>query len=265
MKKLEIKESQVILLDIAKVVNEIAVCHNIPFFMFGGTFLGAVRHKGFIPWDDDMDFAVTYDRFWEFVDILNKELPSRYKCRTYKDDDRVRTFFFKIEDTQTCLDDKFSRLPIEQKIGLNIDVFPFVSCSEGETKVIVNSIYERRRYLQRIYAEPLDGSKFKSWVKSLFRFFCRKSAKSIISEMHELIDTIKPGKQYCPVVSLQFWNRYWDKSTIEDLVEYNFEDTKFLGVREYDSFLTSCYINYMQLPPIEKQRVHSNAAYIKNV
>ena len=77
MIQVTLKESQRVLLELAKVVCEIAERHEIHVFMVGGTMLGAIRHKGFIPWDDDMDFGVTYNHYFELIDILKKELPIR--------------------------------------------------------------------------------------------------------------------------------------------------------------------------------------------
>ena len=96
MKQISLKESQSILLEMAKVVRDIASQHGIPLFMVGGTMLGAIRHKGFIPWDDDMDFGVTYDHYFELINLLKAELPERYRCLYYEDNSPVKSFFFKV-------------------------------------------------------------------------------------------------------------------------------------------------------------------------
>ena len=75
MKKMTLDEIHLTLLDIAKEFDRICVKHNIPYYMIGGTMLGAVRHKGFIPWDDDMDFGVPVEYYEELQRILDKELP----------------------------------------------------------------------------------------------------------------------------------------------------------------------------------------------
>lgn len=97
MKNIDIHENHSLLLNLAVAVADIAKKHNIPFFMVGGTMLGAIRHKGFIPWDDDMDFGVTYDHYFKFIDILRHELPERYRCLTYDDDTPMLSFFSKLK------------------------------------------------------------------------------------------------------------------------------------------------------------------------
>ena len=71
------------MLYIATIVDELCEKHGIPLYMISGTMLGAVRHKGFIPWDDDMDFAVPYQYYPELISMLNKELPEGLRCLTY--------------------------------------------------------------------------------------------------------------------------------------------------------------------------------------
>ena len=84
MKLLEIKETQACLLNIAKEFDRICTKHNIPYYMIFGTMIGAIRHKGFIPWDDDMDFGVPIEYYKQLEAILEIELPYPYRCCNYK-------------------------------------------------------------------------------------------------------------------------------------------------------------------------------------
>ena len=80
MRPIDIEEAHHILLDIAKAFTKVCDENNIPYYMLGGTMLGAVRHKGFIPWDDDMDFGVPREYYDLLINVLEKELPSPYRC-----------------------------------------------------------------------------------------------------------------------------------------------------------------------------------------
>ena len=74
-------------LDVAKVFHKLCEKHHFTYYMVGGGLIGAIRHKGFIPWDDDLDFYVPRSQFTELVAMLKKELPDYYKITTCSDDD----------------------------------------------------------------------------------------------------------------------------------------------------------------------------------
>lgn len=131
MERIGIEEVHNRVLAIAKEFDRICTFHGIPYYMIGGTMLGAIRHKGFIPWDDDMDFGVPIEHYQELIDILEKELAYPYRCCTYKNHPAVLFNYFKIEDLSTCIDDVAIDLPLHQKLGLNIDIFPLNTCTIG--------------------------------------------------------------------------------------------------------------------------------------
>lgn len=262
MKQISLKESQSILLELAKVVRDIAERHGIPFFMVGGTMLGAIRHKGFIPWDDDMDFGVTYDHYFELINTLKAELPKRYRCLYYEDNSPVTSFFFKVEDTSTVVDDPRINLPLGNKLGLSIDIFPIVSCTEkqgGEMTEKVHKILIRGR--MRVIMQ--NASWRKKLTKRVLAFFMGGSNLKEKRKVKEILDATPAGDRYCNVASPQFWRIIWPKSTFDELEEYPFENTSFLGPKDYDTYLSRCYKNYMELPPEDKRRTHLLDTYLR--
>lgn len=264
MRNIDIQENHSLLLNLGVVVADIARKNNIPFFMVGGTMLGAIRHKGFIPWDDDMDFGVTYDHYFEFIDILRKELPNRYRCLTYDDDSPMLSFFFKVEDTTTVLDDPCIDLPLSKKIGLSIDIFPIISCTETDMH---NFNVKVRNYIAtnaRIYNQSPSPTFLKTMTKKVLRVLCPFGTTYFGNKVKTMLDSVKPGDSYCNVASPQFWKIAWPKETFDDLCMYEFESASFLGPKDFDFYLSTCYKNYMQLPPKEKQRVHASNAFVKD-
>ena len=124
MRRIEsLEEEHKILLEIAKEFHRICVKHDIPYYMLGGTMLGAVRHGGFIPWDDDMDFGIPRIYFNEFLEITKSELPSYLRVSTVYNSQRITGGFAKIDDTRTYMIRKLFRGE-NMQIGVNIDVFP---------------------------------------------------------------------------------------------------------------------------------------------
>jgi len=263
MEQINLKQSQQILLNIAKEVCWIGEKHNIPIFMVGGTMLGAIRHKGFIPWDDDMDFGVTYNHYFEFIDILKKELPSPLRCLYYEDNSPVHSFFFKVENSNTVVDDPCLNLPLNKKIGLSIDVFPIVSCTEAsgeETTHKVKKLLDKE--LLRVI--PQNATWFRKLAKRFLNFFNFGSNIKEKRKIKSLLDNVKNGEYFCNIVSPQFWKIIWPGSTFSELERYQFDGTFFWGPRDYDAYLSKCYKNYMELPPENKRRTHLLSTYMRD-
>lgn len=262
MVKLDIVNVHARLLAIAKVVNSICEHNNIPLYMVGGTMLGAIRHKGFIPWDDDMDFAVTYDNYVRLKDILEKELLEPYHLVTFENNKAVRSFFMKVEDTTTVIDDPRIALPIDQQLGLNIDIFPLVSCFEDGLKQHRSKIL-RLLNICRLYVESTKGGLYKHIIKKGLRFIVPYDHVYYLRKVKKEIEKIRPGDWYFNVVSPHFHNVLLPKSYLTPLLKYEFEDTCFYGIVDYDSYLKSLYKNYMQLPPKDKRIVHVDNVYLR--
>ena len=119
----DISEIHKIILDIAAVFHDICIRHRIPYYMLGGTMLGTVRHGGFIPWDDDMDFGVPRVFFDKLVKILKDELPQHLVCLTHLDDYGIPNEIIKVSDMRTVVEEN-NKEHISKKMGLFIDIFP---------------------------------------------------------------------------------------------------------------------------------------------
>lgn len=262
MEQVTLKESQHILLELAKEVCKIAERHKIPVFMVGGTMLGAIRHKGFIPWDDDMDFGVTYNHYFELIDILKKELPKNYRCLYYEDNCPVKSFFFKVEDTATVVDNPCIDLPITEKLGLSIDIFPIVSCTEESGAAMTKKV-QRILLKGKMRGIPQNASLIKKLTKRVLAFFMAGGNLKEKRKVKEILDIAPRGNKYCNVSSPQFWRIIWPKETFDELERYTFEGTSFLGPKDYDAYLSRCYKNYMELPPESKRRMHVIDAFMR--
>lgn len=263
MKRIGIEEVHQRVLRIAKEFDRICTNHNIPYYMIGGTMLGAIRHHGFIPWDDDMDFGVPIEYYRLLENVLSKELPYPYRCCTYKNHPGVLHNFIKIEDRLTCIDDKAIDLPIELKLGLNIDVFPLNKCSLAGKKE--KRLRCRVDLLGMIYMRSVShpDSKVRSLVKHVLRTINRGSLRDLQDEIEKRLFDIDEGGFLGNLLGR------WREKEIVPLEwygvgkRYAFEDTSFVGIAEYDKYLTRLYGDYMSLPPENRQVAHVENVYLR--
>ena len=264
MRRIEsVSEVQHILLNIAKEFDRICTQHHIPYYMLGGTMLGAVRHKGFIPWDDDMDFGVPIEHYQELIDYLERELPIPYRCCTYKNHPAVLYNFIKIEDRLTCIDDKTIALPMEQKLGVNIDIFPLNTCvlgGEAEKKVRKKIDLLGKLY-QESFAHP--NSRLRKTAKRCLRLFTGSSPKKMQQKINQLLLSIHQGDSLGNLLGR------WSEKEIVPIgwygsgKRYEFEDTSFVGLEDYDNYLTRLYGDYRQLPPLGEREAHVENVFLR--
>lgn len=262
-KRLDLPQVQKRLLGIATVVDGICRRHEIPLYMIAGTMLGAVRHKGFIPWDDDMDFAVPYEHYYGLIQVLREELPVKMRCLTFDVSETYSIPWIKVEDTETVVYDGCLDLPKEKMPGLTIDIFPLVSCGKEGNDGSIKKI-QRWLTIQRIaYSKSIgSNSKIKNVVKRMIRFFTPWSAKAINNKIKKLVSGIPEGDYYTIPVDPNYYGRYFPKEWFSPLVNFKFEDCELFGVTNYDKYLTALYHDYMQLPPEGERRVHFETVFV---
>lgn len=116
-------------LDMVKEFLKICEKHNLKYFMAGGTFLGAVRHKGFIPWDDDVDLGMYRDDYEKFLDIAKRELPYPYEVHTYRNCKEHHYYFSHIIDVRYKVRRMGSLDKREEYVW--IDIFPYDGLPKG--------------------------------------------------------------------------------------------------------------------------------------
>lgn len=256
MKQLDIKAVQQRLLNMAIIVDELCTKHSIPLYMISGTMLGAIRHKGFIPWDDDMDFAVPYHYYAELISVLNKELPKELRCLTYESSETYKIPWIKVEDVKTKVVDNSLYVKEDIMPGLTIDIFPLVSCDKKTCYNTVRKIQRWIKTLRFVYSKSSQNNCIKSLLKRSVKFIFPLLPKGINDKIMHLTDSILPGEYYVIPMDPNYSNRYFPIHWFEPLTRYEFEDKLLYGAAKYDNYLKEVYDNYMVLPPIEKRRVH---------
>ena len=261
MIRIDIKEVHRRILNIAEVFDKICAKHDIPYYMLGGTMLGAIRHKGFIPWDDDMDFGVPFEHYSRLINILEEELPQGMRCCTFENCKAVVYPFMKIEDTETCIDDPRVNLPIEEKMGINIDIFPLVACEKyGKDAARARKLL---RLQTLIFVDSSDGGNMKRLVKRVLHLATPFGKQYLPKKMLSLLSVMKDGSDIANIFGRWGIKESVDKEWYVENVRYDFENLKLCGFKGYDKYLTQMYGNYMQLPSESQQVAHVDNVYFR--
>lgn len=261
MKELNIHQIHERCIKIAIELDRICTEHEIPYYMLGGTMLGAIRHKGFIPWDDDMDFGVPKEYYEKLVELLHNELPSPLRCLTYENSKSIIFPFCKIEDSSTVISQMHTGVILEKSIGVNIDIFPLFRCKKGDANA-----EKALRYKQMsayIYLDTMQNSKFRRVVKRLLQFVCPFNVVWFIKKTMKFADKIEVGEYLANI-----YGRWTTKETIPlewygHGKRFEFEGYSFQGIEQYDVYLTQLYGDYMKLPPVSKRFFHGGNVYMR--
>ncbi len=257
------------ILEIYKAVAAICERHNLRFYVIGGNCLGAVRHGGFIPWDDDMDVFLPwedYDKFWKYAE---KELPPHFKAVTWWNTPEFGEVFGKIMESRKDVVDgvvKASGLPLSQ--GIFVDVFPIVyrpTTLREKVEWAVTGFFLRLKWSFVINRghRPTLPSKVAGIIGWLF-LWAYPSLRDNQSAMaiHDR-RARKHGKRADGYCGWYFVNICDVDSPIpgrffNEVVYVQYDSVKVPVPRDYREYLEFCYGDYMKLPP-EHERVPSHS------
>lgn len=246
---------------LADEMKRICEKNNIKYFMIAGTLLGAVRHKGFIPWDDDMDFGMLRPDFELFLKACATELDiNKYYLQTDRKDKYYTFNFAKLRLNGTrVLEDFSSKVNTNQ--GIYIDIFPIDAVPDNTMKAMIQYksfwFYRNLLWVKCGYgSEKRKKEKSYQVAKMLSRLYTIESLKKHKASSIEKYEG-KPTK----FVVTSDGSYGLKKETLKTewvmhLNEYQFENRTYPGIADYDEYLSYFYGDYMQLPPEDKRNHH---------
>lgn len=257
-----INEVHTILLGIAMELDRICRENGIQYMMVGGTMIGAIRHKGFIPWDDDMDFGVLRRDYDNLKHLLESNLRAPYRLRTMDNTETLAVDFMKIEDSRTLTKERFNE-DVEEEIGINIDIFPLDYTNNKIGFFSKNNIiYQLIKIQNYKYFEGELDSKPKKIIRSIIRiltpFFTRKTIIHLINRILP-----KDGPFIVNNYGVYRLKEVMPKEYFIPAIEYDFAGEKLMGINDYDRYLTQLYGDYMKLPPKDRRHYHLANVLIK--
>lgn len=256
MRIIETEEIKKIQLDILDSVAHFCEERGLRYYLAYGTLLGAVRHKGYIPWDDDIDLHMPRPDYERFLDEYNQASPL-YKALSSDNDKRYRVAFAKVHHPGTIVREFHFKPDI---FGVYIDIFPLDGLgSEAQAK----ECGELRRYMH------VKNSIF---LKSmpLMRKLRLAITKLILLPfpLHTLLGRIKSiathhpydsSPRVCSLMSRAALREIMPRTVFEQHCMLPFEGKEYRAPKDYDHYLRVNYGDYMQLPPEEKRISHHNS------
>ena len=256
MTEITLEEQKRIQLDILDDVAKFCESHNINYFLAYGTLLGAIRHKGYIPWDDDIDIIMPrpdYDRFMKSFDV---ESGSTFSTLCEVRDKGYNCCFGKVHDKRTLYQEEYSR---DSSFGVFIDVFPFDGYSSpyqmaycnfltNLLKVKLNIWFSKRSLIKNIVTYVGKTLLLPIPIRTILKMMDRNARKCSFKESDKVCSFF--GKQ--PI---------FDRKLFEDYTYAAFENKKYRIPKDFDGVLSIEFGEYMKLPP-EKDRVFKHHAKV---
>lgn len=262
MSQQSVRSVQEKILYIMKYIDNLCRDNGIIYYIMGGTALGAVRHGGFIPWDDDLDIFMTPEQYNKFKSVFYKTESTEFILQEWRTDLKYLEYAKVRMNGTTFIEEHFKDRK-DMHHGIYVDI------------MILHKVPEKRMIQKLVYFESkfvtLYGLSQRNWVpksksqalvlKSLKFLPCKLMARIAYRHIYKY-DNRKNNFKYCYwITPAKFKNGLFDKTFFEKPVDINFEDTKLLGSEKIKEYLEYRYGDYMKLPS-EEQRKAAVHAYI---
>ena len=270
MKYIELEKMKKLQCEVLQVAHDFCQEHKIKYSLACGTLLGAIRHNGYIPWDDDIDIYMPREDYDRFIQTFPETYKEHYKLISFERSKRWARAFANLYDNRTVWEE--AKNSVEEQIGINIDIFPVDNAPDDDKEwksfdrrrrllhYLVTAKYTSFRWKNRSLGKnlvialmkfillPFSASRNAKWMDS----FARKYSHQKTNRVFESVCGIMQKKPFL-------------QEDFDETIPHVFEEYEFNIMKGYHNYLTCAFGDYMQLPP-EKDRHphHYYTAYWKD-
>ena len=259
-----LNDLQRVQLEILTELDRVCEENGLTYYLAFGTCLGALRHKGFIPWDDDIDVLMSYEDTRKLIQ-LNDQFQSRYFVQSRETDSEYQSIALRVRDSETTLIEKEEE-GLDINHGIYVDVYPFYTAPKHKMALLVN-IW--KSYLYRILVAnrvPYNhGNLMKAATKMVLDTYGKKNREKKIRKLEKDLSSVKDGDEI-----LDYYGQdisYFSAITYPKVwfgkpKKLEFEGKLFNGATEPELYMEKRYGDYMKLPPVEDQVHHHTYVYM---
>lgn len=257
--EITLKKIHAVLMIIAKEIKRICEKHNIHYFMLAGTQLGSVRHKGFIPWDDDMDLGMLREDYDKFLEICKTELDQdHFYVQNLDSESGFGKFYTRILLKNTYLTYDYIENVTGER-GFFVDIFPYDNTPKSKIlqkkQCMIMSFALRLIKEKSGYAHKCTtlGGKLQLLFTNFFSLeflinLYTREMKRYNNKPTKLINSANSGNGYFKEILKKEW--------VLNTKPMEFEDITMPGIENYDEYLKYLYGDYMTIPPLEDRVTH---------
>ena len=251
----DLRKAQLIMLDMLKEFDAICQKYNLKYWLDSGTALGAKRHKGFIPWDDDIDISMPIEDYYKFLEVAEDELSQDIFLQTKARDCDFKFDYAKLRSNKAFIVEFHEKdREVKYHQGVFVDIFPMITLPNTDFyKKFYNDIFALIRDVSAVSLHTPNGKDLPEVREGLIESFnslhCGWSDKDLI---------VAYGGQ---MPDLAAW---FEIEKIFPLTKTEFEGLEFYVPKSIDHYLSQIYsFDYMQLPPEDKRQIHAHEIWFK--
>lgn len=272
-RRMSAEEIKSVELEILKYVADFCEKHGINYILSDGTLIGAVRHNGFIPWDDDIDISMLRSDYERFIELWCRERHGKFELLCERNGNYISNYAKVVNSETLCFEGNMKKM----SRSCWVDVFPLDFVPDSENEIAPH--FEKMKVFYKQWGVSYFGKirfgvlfplylVYAALRNHRFSYLFAYSERAVVKKIKREIEKHPSGENvtnYSVIVRTPPQRKFgFPKSCCTDYVYHKFERYEFRIPRDYDSVLKSFYGDYMQLPPEEKRICHAVEAYWKD-